>query len=770
MPSEPGPLILVVEDEPGVALLQRRRLERAGFRVAVAANLDAAMMTLGRGGTKLVVMDYRLGPTTGLDLHQRMKAGGFDVPVIMVSGVMDDTTVIAAMRSGIRDVVLKNADYLDYLPDAVRGVLRQAADVPEPRPRADSGVRILIVEDDPGVALLQRRRLERAGYHVRVAATAAQAREMVQEGPVSLAILDLRLADEASGLDLYEQLKAEGWTLPAILVTAYPDQAVAVRALRAGIRDLVPKSADYIEDLPQAVDRVIAQVQVERRLIESELRLASIIGTTMDAILMCDESLRVVLFNRSAEDMFGCPAQDAVGQRLDRFIPHLALGSAVPDQTGAPPGDVRQRVEVEGLRTDGESVPIEVSVSDVLVHDSRLFTVIARDVSERRRTEAELREADRRKDEFLGMLAHELRNPLAAIVSAGEVLNRTVHEPSALKMAGVVRRQAAALARMVDDLLDISRVTLGKIQLARKPLLLGELIARAAEAAADAVARAGLHLDVEAEPEPIWLNGDSTRLEQVLANLLNNAVKFTPAGGRVALSARRDGVDAVVRVRDTGIGMSDELVGKVFDLFVQGDTTLDRANSGLGIGLALVRQVVVLHGGQVTASSAGSGQWSEFVVRLPAMPDEAQLPDEHRTAERRAEDCLDVLVVDDHTDVADAVALLLEACGHRARVVYDGAAALAASRDQPPDVMMLDVGMPGMTGYELARRVRLDPALSAVRLVALTGYGREEDRARILEAGFDRHVTKPLTESSLQAVLASLHGSIRRAGASPAAG
>ena len=750
MPADPR-LILVVEDDPGTATLQRRRLERAGFRVRLAADVDAAMDALAFQAVDLVVLDYRLGSTTGLDLNRRLKAAGFDVPVILVSGAIDDAAVIEAMRAGVKDIVVKNVGYLDYLPDAVRGVLRQSAALPERTIDEPRGACVLIVDDDIGVATLERRQLQRAGYETSVATTADAAMERIRNGQVNFVLLDLQLANGVSGLELYEQITAEGWNVPAILVTGFADQAVAIRALRSGVRDVIPKTNGYLEQLASAVDRVATQTRVERRLVESELRLASIIGTTMDAIVMCDEELRIVLFNRAAEEMLACPAADALGRRVSDFMPDLDLLARRDANPGTP--GVQQRLEIEALRQDGGRVPIEVSITDAIVHSRRLFTIIARDITERRRTEAELRDADRRKDIFLGMLAHELRNPLAAITTAGEVLHRTVPQPAAHKLTNVIRRQTAALARMVDDLLDVSRVTLGKIQLANEPLLLGEVVTRATESMADAVAKADLELELEIASEPVWLNGDATRLEQVFANLLTNAIKFTPAGGRIVVGAGREGSDAVIRVRDTGIGIEPALLPKVFDLFVQGDTSLDRAKSGLGLGLALVRQVVKLHNGQVAARSPGPGQGSEFVVRLPAVPDEVGSDEDGAEPRRRGEGVVRVLVVDDQTDLADGLAMLIETLGHRARAVYDGAEALGVARDETPDLMLVDIGMPRMTGYELARTIRRDPRYGGVRLVALTGYGREEDRARVMEAGFDLHLTKPVADTTLREVL-----------------
>ena len=748
MSADQQSLILIVEDDPGISLLQRRRLERAGFRVETADTVEAALDTLEDGGVSLVVLDYRLGETTGLDLHRRMKASGIDTPVILVSSAMEDAVVLEAMRAGIRDIVVKTPDYLEYLPEAVRGVLTQAAIAAESQ--TPSRTCVLVVEDDPGTATLERRALERAGYSVKVAGTADEANDAIRLGDVALVLLDLRLPGGTSGLELYERWKAEGITAPAILVTGFADQSVAIRALRIGVRDVVPKSEDFIEYLPSAVDRVISQVRVERKLAESELRLASIIGTTLDAVLMCDDRSRIVLFNRSAEEMFGCAAADALGREITVFVPGLWLDGGA---TGMPAR--RERRELDGQRADGASLPIEVSVSDVVIHGHPLFTVIARDITERRKAEAELRETDRRKDEFLGMLAHELRNPLAAVMNAGDLLHRTVGEPHAQRLIGVVRRQARALARMVDDLLDVSRVTLGKIQLAREPMMLGEAVTRGVEAGRDGATRAGLTLEVHVDADPVWVNADMTRLEQVVMNLLTNAIKFTPSGGRITIEAGGTNGQAVITVRDTGIGIPGHLLPRVFDLFAQGDTSLDRSRSGLGIGLALVKQIVSLHGGTVTAASGGPNTGSEFVVRIPALAEYARPLDE-QAATTGPIRSLRVLVVDDQRDVADSVAMLIETLGHTATAVYGGADALAATSTDAPDAMFVDIGMPGMTGYELAARVRRDPRLRGVALVALTGYGRDEDRARVSEAGFDLHITKPVTDTELLDALATV--------------
>jgi CheY-like chemotaxis protein/two-component sensor histidine kinase len=315
---------------------------------------------------------------------------------------------------------------------------------------------------------------------------------------------------------------------------------------------------------------------------------------------------------------------------------------------------------------------------------------------------------------------------------------------------------------MVDDLLDVSRVTLGKIQLTHEPLVLQEVVGRSIEAMKDEAARARVRLEAHMSDDPIWVRGDVTRLEQVLSNLLANAVKFTPSGGAITVAAGREGAEAVLRVKDTGIGIEPALLPRIFELFVQGDTSLDRAKSGLGIGLALVRQVVMLHGGDVTASSGGAGAGAEFVVRLPAAEVD-QVAEGETVGERRPAGVVDVLVVDDQLDLADSMVLMVESLGHRARAVYSGADAITAARARVPDLMLLDLGMPRMTGYELARLVREDPDLRRVRLVALTGYGSADDRARTKAAGFDHHVTKPLSDTALLELLDATSGAGREA-------
>jgi signal transduction histidine kinase/DNA-binding response OmpR family regulator len=370
----------------------------------------------------------------------------------------------------------------------------------------------------------------------------------------------------------------------------------------------------------------------------------------------------------------------------------------------------------------------------------------------------EVQEADRRKNEFLSMLAHELRNPLAPISNAVQVLRmRGLDQPELHWARDIIERQVKHMTRLVDDLLDISRITRGKIRLQREPVEIGAVVALAVEASRPAIEARHHHFDLALPHQSLWVDGDAARLAQVLTNLLNNAAKYTEEGGTISLSASQQGAEIVVRIRDTGIGIPADMLGAVFDLFTQVDRALDRSQGGLGIGLTLVRRLVEMHGGSVEAHSGGGGRGSEFVVRLPARASQ-QAPAPARPHTETPQALLPqgrVLVVDDNQDSADSLAQLLRLGGFDVYLAHDGPAALESARTLTPDIVMLDIGLPGMDGYEVARRLRATPAARTTLLVAVTGYGQKEDRDRSHQAGFDHHLVKPVDYGVLQKLLAS---------------
>ncbi len=377
--------------------------------------------------------------------------------------------------------------------------------------------------------------------------------------------------------------------------------------------------------------------------------------------------------------------------------------------------------------------------------------------AELRQRAADLAEADRNKDDFLAMLAHELRNPLAPVRNALQILKASeLLEPRLRWSRDVMDRQVRHMARLVDDLLDVARIRGGLIALRKESVDLASVLDRAVETARPVLDAKRHELIVRPPLPPAWLEADPTRLAQVFSNLLQNAAKYTDEGGRIELTAERDGDAVVVRVKDNGRGIRPALLSKVFELFTQGDRSLARTEGGLGIGLTLVRSLVQSHSGTVEAFSAGERRGSEFVVRLPAVDGEVGAPisaSQGGTA-RRAVPARRILVVDDNRDGAESLALLLRAGGHEVRTAHDGAEALEAARAFRPQVVFLDIGLPGMDGYEAARRLRQEPGMEKGLLVALTGYGQEEDRLKAMEAGFNVHLVKPADIDTLQNIMA----------------
>jgi signal transduction histidine kinase/CheY-like chemotaxis protein len=381
------------------------------------------------------------------------------------------------------------------------------------------------------------------------------------------------------------------------------------------------------------------------------------------------------------------------------------------------------------------------------------FDGMTQDITETKAREQELSAANRRKDEFLAMLAHELRNPLAPIRNAVEIM-RTVGstDDRINKGSDTISRQVQHLVRLVDDLLDVSRVTQGKVLLQREALELTEVISRGIDLARPLIEARHHKLEVRLPPlGELVVEGDATRLAQVIGNLLDNAAKYTDEGGSIHLGATRDNEHVVIRVRDNGVGISPDLLPRVFDLFIQAERSPDRAQGGLGIGLSLVKNLIELHGGTVEARSNGPGNGSEFTVRLPVL--QKQWAREATAAEhhvRKLRPNQRVLVVDDNIDAAETLRMLLEMNGHEVRCAHEGARAIELAVDFRPDVALLDIGLPRMDGFELARRLRAHPEMRDTRLIALTGYGQAEDRSRALAAGFDDHLTKPVDPSALE--------------------
>lgn len=502
-------------------------------------------------------------------------------------------------------------------------------------------------------------------------------------------------------------------------------------------------------------------------LAQEKARLAVTLESIGDAVIATDEKRRVTVFNRVAERLCGASADAALGDGLDEVF-------RVVDEGTGQPADLLEPVFREGVARalaesvvlvakDGRGRPIATSAAPIRDANGRVAgaVLVFRDQTAERQAERalqeavqSLKEADRRKDEFLAVLSHELRNPLAPIHNALSVLRLAPPESDPAQRAQqVIERQVEHMTRLVDDLLDVSRLARGKIEFLRAPLDLGPLAGRVAEDHRSLFERKGVRLDLEVEGDPLPIEGDAVRLAQVIGNLLQNAAKFTPEGGRVVLETAREGHLATIRVRDTGIGLEPGFEERLFEPFVQGAQGLERSRGGLGLGLALVKALVEAHGGVVFAASEGPGRGLEVTARLPlaeAAAWTAPAPTTQVSAGKRR-----VLVIEDNVDGANSLRELLELEGHVAEVAYDGASGFQKARSFQPEVVLCDIGLPGMDGYAVARAVRAEPWSRGVVLVALTGYAQPKDREKAREAGFDAHVAKPPSMEEIRAAMSA---------------
>jgi PAS domain S-box-containing protein len=568
-----------------------------------------------------------------------------------------------------------------------------------------------------------------------------------------------------------------------------------VEASKAAARELQEKRYIRYEDLPLETkagrrinvqfvsnvysegDRPVIQCnirdisdrkQAEARLREEERRFRTLVEQVRDyAIFMTDTQGRATSWNEGVRRVLGFGEGEWIGRDI---VPLIFTPEDVQDGVGrrefdhatatGTAGDDRWMMKKDGTRF------FALGIVTALRDDAgRLlgFTKVMRDQTERKKIEdrlrqvaADLSEADRRKDEFLAMLAHELRNPLAPIRNGLQILRLTKGntDGAAERALEIMEEQTHHLTRLVEDLLDVSRITRGKIELRKEPVDLAVAMGHAAESVRP-LAEARRHdFTVLPPPGPVMLAADPTRLEQVLVNLLNNAVKYTKPGGHISLTAGREGEGVVIRVRDTGVGISADLLPHIFDLFTQAQRTLDRSEGGLGIGLTMVNRLVGLHGGSVEAHSTGPDQGSEFVVRLPALPAPPQGAGPAAPTEQVSGGGRRILIVEDVVQVAQMLGMLLQVWGYDSRVAHDGPTGLVAFRTYQPDVVLCDIGLPGMSGYDVAGMMREEPRQTRPLLVAVTGYGGEEDRRRSHEAGFDFHMTKPVDPAALEKLLA----------------
>lgn len=658
-------------------------------------------------------------------------------------------------------------------------------DATPPRP-----IQVLLVDDEPANLLALEAVLHELGATLVRAGSGEEALKKAYDGDFAAILLDVRMP----GMDGFEtarllRSRQRSRTTPIIFVTASDsaefsiEEAYSMGAVDYLTKPLMPavikgkvqffmelyRSREELrlaereqarrEEAEATAERLRASEERYRTLFESIDEGFCLIEVLLDASGRC-EDYRYLEINPAFEKQSGL--KDAAGRTIREMVPghddhwFEIFGRIV--RTGEP---VRVLDEAKAMGRW-----FDVYATRAGGPGSRNVAVLFTDVTERkladeglRRLAAELAESDRRKTEFLATLAHELRNPLAPVRNGLHVMKLAASNPLAVeKTREMMERQVTHIVRLIDDLLDIARVSTGKVDLKKERVDLKDVVANAVETSQPLIEGSHHRLAVRLPDEPLPLEVDPTRLAQVLSNLLNNAAKYTPTGGSIEVTARRDGTDVVISVTDSGIGIPEESLAQVFQMFTQVGRNMDRSQGGLGIGLSLVRGLVELHGGAVTATSAGPGRGSTFSVRLPLlsadtattglMPGsagDAAMPQGFR-----------VLVVDDNTDAAESLAMILQMSGHVARVAHDGDQAVKVAREFKPQIVFLDIGMPGKNGYEVARELRQTPAARDSVLVALTGWGAEDDRARSRAAGFDHHLTKPADFGAVEQLLAGV--------------
>jgi PAS domain S-box-containing protein len=498
----------------------------------------------------------------------------------------------------------------------------------------------------------------------------------------------------------------------------------------------------------------------ERKLAEeAQARLVAVIASSDDSIISMTLDGEVLSWNRGAEYMYGYTANEMIGKTTQELIPSDRLDEEPAILDRIRKGERIEHFETLRKRKDGSVFDVSIAVSPIEDSRGRIIgaSKITRDITQGKLTEAALRETDRRKDEFLATLAHELRNPLAPIRQAALISESESATDAQRRWShNVISRQVHHMSLLLDDLLDISRITRGTLELRLEDTELADILEAAVETARPVIDAKGHKFKIEAPDESVQFMADPLRLAQILSNLLTNAAKYTDPGGEIQLRVACDRQSIVFAVKDSGIGIPAQALKNIFEMFSQVKSTRDRSEGGLGIGLSLTRGLVDLHGGRIEARSAGPGFGSEFIVRLPRRDSRTQpglVPtavDEEQIASRR------VLIADDNRDAAETLAMLLQIEGHEVHVVHDGRAAVSAFTDFNPEVALLDIGMPELSGYEVARRVRENVHGQTVTLIALTGWGQERDKEQALAAGFNHHFTKPVEPARISKILRSL--------------
>ena len=708
------------------------------------------------GGTVAARSEVGAGTT----LEVRVPLGRAHLPQDRIGSAHSLQAPVVAARLYVEEA-------LRWLPEAVAPA---AADAPAlamkmtrvPTPRdaharaAVHGSRVIVADDNSDMRAYVRELLE-SRYEVEAVADGRDALEAAYRSTPDLIVSDVMMP-RMDGFALLRALREDPKlrNVPTILLSARAGAEAVIEGLDAMADDYLVKPFSARE----LIARVGAQLQLARLRREAAAREHTILNAAPLGMYLIDSEFRMRDVNPTARALFA-HRSDLIDRDLAEVL-YSGWGADHADEmlrlfrhtleTGESYATRERLLSVGGIR---EPRYYEWQINRIPLPDEQLGVVCYfRDITDHVQARMALESADRQKNEFLAMLAHELRNPLAPIRNASEILARTLpSESSGHALVAMVKRQVSQLTRLVDDLLDVSRITQGRVELQCQPLELGAVIHQALETAEPLFHAQRHEVSTVTHTRNLYVNGDMTRLVQSVVNILTNAAKYTDTGGKIRIETRGEGPDALVTITDTGAGISAELLPRVFDLFVQGERTLDRSLGGLGIGLSVARRLIEMHGGGLSAASPGLGQGATFEIRLPRLERAPELS--HRRGGLKGTPKR-ILIVDDNADAANSLAQVLTLDGHVTEPVYSAREALVRAAPFRPDVVLLDLGLPEMDGYEVARRLRTLTGLSGARMVALTGYGQSEDVRRSREVGFDHHLTKPVDFVALEAVLGGL--------------
>jgi len=635
---------------------------------------------------------------------------------------------------------------------------------------------VLVVDDDEGILRLARKSLERAGCKVALCAGVGAARARIAESEPDLLVLDYQLTGAETGLDFFRRLRSEGVRVPAILVTGFTDESRVIEALRSGVSDVVPKAGDYLDYLPEAVERVLSQVRLQRASAEAlmlrdrEQHYRTLSEALPHLVLTCSASGACDFVSKQWVDYTGLESAASLGLAwLDAVHPDDREEVRRTWLRTVRSGTSEYRHELRIRRHDGVYRWFDtriVAMRDADGTVSKWFGSCTDIHSQREAIEERERlleseqtarqaaeEANRAKDRFLAMLSHELRTPLTPVLAGARMVEMIPGLPEAARSGiAMIRRNVELEARLIDDLLDLTRVANGKLRLSHETVDVHEVIDSVLELFRSEiqVKQQDVHVDKAAQHH--YVLGDRARLQQMLWNLIRNAAKFTPDGGHIYVRTRDERMHVQISVEDTGVGIEPEQIGKLFNAFEQGSQNMSRQFGGLGLGLAITKALTDAHGGTVTAYSPGAHCGATFTITLPTAEAPTEKPVVADASTRHPAGALAILMVEDHEDTAEVMAQLIRTLGHEVTVVGRVSDALAATQTASFDLIVSDVGLPDGTGIDFIRAFR---ERSDVPAVALTGFGTDEDIRRCIDAGFNAHLTKPVNFMQLEKAIES---------------